>query len=169
MVTAELDDRRTIKPIDLDDARLATGEKDVGAKSMLTFPTSEMVTVVINDIGVLWFFWVGFGFGFGLGFNYLRSRVFEFSPGLCVCMCECKRKVEVYKAIVVIEQRIEWSGVSNVFVKWSKRRICCCRRQRHTDTIKSQAGGFDERCVFSFFCFFLFCFFFLFFFFFFFS
>lgn len=38
----------TIKPVDLDDVRLATGEKVVGAKSMLTFPTSEMVTVLIN-------------------------------------------------------------------------------------------------------------------------
>jgi hypothetical protein len=44
----------TIKPVDLDDVRLATGGKVVRAKSMLTFPTSEMVTVMINGGLVYW-------------------------------------------------------------------------------------------------------------------
>jgi hypothetical protein len=39
---------RTIKPVDDDDVRLATGEELKRLKSMLTFSTSEMVTVEIN-------------------------------------------------------------------------------------------------------------------------
>lgn len=36
----------TIKPVD--DVRLATGEKDRISRSMVTFPTMEVVTVVKN-------------------------------------------------------------------------------------------------------------------------